>query len=83
MKASMETGEYEGELDLDVTGHWMIKVTFPVRQNEKSADFVEEVKSGSNLPIVLTFGGINAGIIAVAAIARKNHPKKPVLEMEQ
>lgn len=75
MKAGMENGEYQGELNLGVTGHWMIKVNFSADEQEKSADFAVEIKSGSNLPIVLSFAGVNAGIISVAAIVRKNSRK--------
>ncbi|MBM2831138.1 MAG: hypothetical protein HW414_190, partial [Dehalococcoidia bacterium] len=49
MTAGKESGEYEGELNLDKAGHWMIMVNSVVNQQERSVEFAQEVsKSGPN-----------------------------------
>lgn len=82
-KAGHEAGEYEGEIELDEAGHWMIKVVFLQQQQEKSAAFEVEVnasKSGPNWFVLMGFAGIIAVLITTAALTRNRNTKKPVPE---
>lgn len=79
MKAGTEPGEYAGEVELAESGHWMVKVMFPVQQIQKSADFDFEIGSGSKSFIIWIFGGISALIIIGAVIARQSRRKKVVV----
>lgn len=82
MKPGMETGAYDSVIELAEGGHWMIKVSFPVPQGQKTADFDFDVKSGSNSFIIWIFAGISALIIVGAVIARRNRRKKVVVEVQ-
>ncbi len=82
-KAGHEAGEYEGEVELDEAGHWMVKVVFLQQQQEKSAAFEVEVnasKSGPNWFVLTGFAGIIAVLIAAAAVTKNRNTKKPVPE---
>lgn len=81
-KAGHEAGEYEGEVELDEAGHWMVKVVF-LQQQEKSAAFEVEVsapKSGPNWFVLMGFAGIIAVLITTAAVTKSRNTKKPVPE---
>ncbi len=81
MKAVQKIGEYEGEVELEETGHWMIKVVFLIQSQEKVAEFVADVHGAPNGWVILSsFLGINVGIISVAAITRRKSANTPALE---
>ncbi len=81
MKAGQKIGEYEGAVDLEEAGHWMIKVVFLIQSQEKVAEFVVDVHGAPNSWVILgSFLGIIVGIITVAAITRKKPANIPVLE---
>lgn len=82
MKPGMETGSYESAIELAESGHWMIKVSFPVQQGQKTAVFDFDINSGSKSFIIWIFAGISALIIVGAVIARQTRRKKGVVEAQ-
>ncbi len=81
MTAGHETGEYEGEIELNEAGHWMIKVISQVKQQEKSAAFAVDVSNkGPNWLVLGGFMGGIAAFITVAMITRRKPAKAPMTE---
>lgn len=81
MMAGSNPGEYDGEMNLEETGHWMIQVEFLILSRERVAEFPIEVYGKPNtLGILGSFLGINVIIITVAAVIRKKGGNVPVLE---
>lgn len=81
MKAGQKIGGYEGEVELEETGHWRIKVVFLIQSQEKVAEFPVDVHGAVNSWVILgSFLGIIVGIITVAAITRKKPANIPALE---
>ncbi len=80
LRPTGNVGEYVGELNFDKAGEWLLNVRFTVDdQVEQEAHFNVTV-AGEPAWLVLTiFGGLNAGIIATAAVLRrKSFIQKPV-----
>lgn len=83
IEAGHEKGEYEGEVKLQETGHWMIKVVSRIegRNEPLTFEFETEVsKRGPNWYVLSGFLGINVAVIAAAAITRKKSTNAPVAE---
>jgi len=81
MEAGQKIGEYEGEVELEEAGHWMIKVVFLIQSQERVAEFQVDVHGAPNGWVILwPSWGINAGIISAAAITRRKSVNTPVLE---
>lgn len=81
MEAGHNMGEYEGELELEEDGHWMVKVVFLVGSQERVAEFTVDISgTPSGWAILLPFLGINAVVITVAAIIKIKRSKIPAAE---
>jgi hypothetical protein len=77
----MEIGKYEGEINLEETGHWMVQVKFLILSRERVAEFPIDIYGAPNsLGILAPFLIINVVIIGVAAITRKKRVGAPALE---
>jgi putative ABC transport system permease protein len=80
LKAGKEPGEYEGEVEFDDEGQWLVKVQFAVQGQEKSTTFaVDVIKAGPNWYVLWGFLVVNIAIITVAAVTRR----KQVVETAQ
>ena len=76
MMAGKVIGDYEGDLNLDEAGHWMITVNSMLNQKLMTVEFTQEVpKSGPNWAVLSMFFGAIVVIIGVAAIARRKRVK--------
>ena len=72
MKAGQIIGEYEGEVNLEETGRWMIQVGFLILSRKRVAEFPMDLYGVPNSWIILgSFLAINVGIIALAASKRR------------
>ncbi len=81
MKAGHEIGEYEGEVELDEAGHWMIKVNSLVTQQERAVTFSVDVsKKGPNWLVLGGFFGAIVTFVTVAAVTRRKPAKAAVTE---
>lgn len=83
IEAGHEKGEYEGEVKLEETGHWMIKVVSRIegRNEPLTFEFETEVsQKGPNWFVLSGFLGIIVAVIATAAVTRKKSTNAPVAE---
>jgi len=67
-----EPGEYEGEISLPASGHWMLTVHLRLDGETFEADFPVDVAGGSPAKSILAgFAGFNTVLIGVAAFTRR------------
>ena len=72
-----EPGEYSGEIVLDASGGWTISVHFTIGDQMTEVEIPIEVASTVSKPSILAgFFGINATMIAAAAIMRRKTTSK-------
>ncbi len=72
LEPAHESGEYSGAIALDKSGAWIFNVHFTVNGEMTAVEFpVEVVRAGSNIGILAGFFGINAIVIAAAAIMKR------------
>jgi hypothetical protein len=72
------TGEYEGEVELEESGHWMITAVVRLQQQEKSIEFVVDLqKSGPNWYVLSGFFGLIVAFIVVGVLKKENQRMYP------
>jgi hypothetical protein len=76
LEPTMESGEYTGKLSFDKSGEWMLNVQFKINGETSTVEFPFEVGRmlGLNYGILAGFFGINATVIASAAVLKKRKP---------
>ncbi len=81
LMAGTNTGEYEGEVELEETGHWMITAIFRLQQQEKSVEFeVDLQKSGPNWYVLSGFFGLIVAFIVIGVLTKRKSTNVPVPE---
>lgn len=71
--AAPAAGHYQGHVDFTDTGAWLVKVNFVADGEAKEANFiVEAARNASTWWIISGFGGLNALVIVVAAVLKRN-----------
>jgi hypothetical protein len=79
--AGTNAGEYEGEVELEETGHWMITAVVRLQQQEKSVEFVVDLqKSGPNWYVLSGFFGVIVVIIVVGVLKKRKSKNVPMPE---
>lgn len=67
-----EAGEYSGEIDLATSGNWTFSVHFTLDGQMSEVEIpVEVARASSNVGILAGFFGINATVLAAAAIFKR------------
>ena len=70
--AGEHAGEYEGEVDLSQSGHWMISAVFYVQEQEKRVEYLVDLKEvGPNWYVLSVFFGVIGAIITTGAITKR------------
>lgn len=83
LTAGTDAGEYEGEVDLSQSGHWMITTVFKTQQQEKSVEFEIEVqKGGPNWYVLSGFFGVILAFIVGGIITAKRKSAKALAAEE-
>lgn len=77
LEPTMESGEYAGELHFETSGEWMINVHFTINDEATEVGFPVEIARalGMNYAILAGFFGVNATVIAAAAVLKR----KPIV----
>jgi hypothetical protein len=74
LKPAKVKGAYAGKVFFSEAGNWAVKVRFTTQEGavEEHVDFtVDVVDAGPNWPVLGGFFGINAAIVAVAAVNKR------------
>jgi hypothetical protein len=72
LAASHEAGEYSGEIQLEASGDWIFNIHFTLDDQMTAVEIPIEVpRAISNYGILAGFIGINATVIATAAITKR------------
>lgn len=76
LEPAHESGEYSGEMHIELAGEWIVRVHLTVQGEVMEVDFPLIVKSSSRNGLLAGFAGVNILILIVAAATKSKSASK-------